>query len=145
MVWHGWHDFQARTAGLGTVWHGSHRSVPETLTWRTRPCSLYLRYPKNRRRQSGVKITGLDKLSRKLDELSKFAKEIDGHLGEVKFNPRDPGEIERAIAEMETMVDEKASSYSHNDAIQNIADQMKEKYRQAILDKAAASRLEDQS
>ncbi len=22
MVWHGWHDFQARTDGLGTVWHG---------------------------------------------------------------------------------------------------------------------------
>ena len=92
-----------------------------------------------------MKITGLDKLSRKLDELSKFAKEIDGHLGEVKFNPRDPGDIERAIAEMETMVDEKASSYSRNDAVQNVADQMKEKYRQAILDKAAASRLDDQS
>lgn len=92
-----------------------------------------------------MKITGLDKLSRKMDELSKFAKEIDGHLGEVEFDPSDPGDIERAIAEMETTVDQKASSYSRNDAVQNIADKMKEKYRQAILDKAAASRLEGKS
>ncbi|MNS06315.1 hypothetical protein D3C72_377370 [compost metagenome] len=89
-----------------------------------------------------MKITGLDKLSRKLNELSKFAKDIDGHLGEVKFNPNDPSDIERAIAEMEALVDERASNYSRNDAIQNIADQMKETYRRAILDKAAAKRLE---
>lgn len=92
-----------------------------------------------------VKITGLDKLSRNLDELSKFAKEIDGHLGEVKFNPNDPGDIERAIVEMEGMVDERASAYSHNDAVQNIASQMKESYRRAILEKAAATRLETDS
>lgn len=93
----------------------------------------------------GVKITGLDKLSRKLDEVSKFAKDVDGHLGEVKFDPENPGEIERAIAEMEAMVDERASRYSRNDAVQSIADQMKQIYRQAILDKAAAARLEGQA
>lgn len=92
----------------------------------------------------GVKITGLDKLSRKLDEVSKFAKDVDGHLGEVKFDPRNPGDIERTIAEMETMVDERALRYSRNDAVRNIADQMKQTYRQAILDKAAAARLEGQ-
>lgn len=91
-----------------------------------------------------VKVTGLDKLSRKLDELSKFARDIDGHLGEVTFSPSDPGDIERAVAEMEAMVDERAAGYSRNDAVQNIADEMKERYRQAILDKAAASRLESQ-
>ena len=91
-----------------------------------------------------VKVTGLDKLSRKLDELSKFARDIDGHLGEVTFSPSDPGDIERAVAEMEAMVDERAAGYSRNDAVQNIAAEMKERYRQAILDKAAASRLESQ-
>lgn len=89
-----------------------------------------------------MKITGLDKLTRKMDELSKFANDIDGHLGQVKFDPSDPGDIERAIAEMETMVDQRASSYGRNDAVQNIADQMKESYRRAILEKAAAKRLE---
>lgn len=92
-----------------------------------------------------MKITGLDKLSRKMDELSKFGSDIDGRLGEVSFDPNDPGDIERAIAEMESMVDERASSYPRNDAIQNIAGQMKEKYRQAILNKAEASRLEGRS
>ncbi len=93
----------------------------------------------------GLKITGLDKLSRKLDEVSKFAKDVDGHLGEVNFDPGNPGEIERAIAEMEAMVDDRASRYSRNDAVQSIADQMKQTYRQAILDKAAAARLEGQA
>ncbi|WP_312218968.1 hypothetical protein [Brevundimonas sp.] len=92
-----------------------------------------------------VKITGLGKLTKKMEELSKFAGEIDGHLGEVKFNPNDPVDIERAISEVEAMVDEKASSYSRNDAVQSIADQMKEKYRQAILEKAAAKRLEGET
>ena len=91
-----------------------------------------------------VKITGLDKLSRKLDELSKFVKDMDGHLGEVKFSPNDPSDIERAIAEVEAMVDERAASYSRNDAVQNIAAEMKERYRQAIVEKAAAARLESQ-
>lgn len=89
-----------------------------------------------------VKVTGFDSLSRKLDDLSKFMKDIDGRLGEVSFNPNDPAEIERAIAEVETMVDERAASYPRDATVQNIADQMKEKYRQGILDKAAAARLE---
>lgn len=92
-----------------------------------------------------VKITGLDKLTRKLDELSNFAKEIDGQLGKVEFDPHDPGDIERAIAEMEVMVDERSATYSRNDAVQNIATQMKESYRRAILEKAAARRLGDQA
>lgn len=89
-----------------------------------------------------IKITGLDKLSRSLDELSKFAEEIDGHIGEVQFNPRDPTDIERAIAEMERMIDERSASYGRNEYVQNIATEMKERYRQAILEKAAAKRLE---
>jgi len=93
----------------------------------------------------GMKITGLDKLSSKLDELSKFAREIDGRLGEVEFNPHDPSDIERAIAEMETMVDERASAYSRNDAIQSIANQAKETFRQGILEKAAAARIESET
>jgi hypothetical protein len=88
-----------------------------------------------------VKIAGFDKLSRSLDELSKFAKEIDGHLGQVAFNPHDPGDIERALNEMESMVDQHASAYGRNDAVQNIATQMKEAYRRSILDKAAGARL----
>ena len=48
-----------------------------------------------------MKITSLDKLTKNMEELSKFAGEIDGHLGEVKFDPNDPVDIERAISEME--------------------------------------------
>lgn len=89
-----------------------------------------------------IKITGLDKLSRSLDELSQFSKDIDGHIGEVRFSPHDPSDIQRAIAEMEAMIDERSASYSRNEHVQNIASELKERYRQAILEKAAAKRLE---
>lgn len=38
-----------------------------------------------------IKITGLDKLTRKMDQLAKFAKEVDGELATVSFDPTDPG------------------------------------------------------
>lgn len=92
-----------------------------------------------------AKITGLDKFSRKMKEVSSFAREIDGNLGQVSFNASDPGSIDRAIVEMETMIDERAAPYGSNDAIQKIADDLKERYRQMILDKAAAKRLESET
>ncbi len=58
-----------------------------------------------------VKITGLDKLTRTLDDAQKAIAAIDGELGAVNFNPNDPGSIEAAIAQMEAMIDERLGDY----------------------------------
>ena len=89
-----------------------------------------------------LKITGLDKLTRELDEAQKAAEALDGELGTVRFNPSDPASIEAAIQEVERLVDERLDSYASNSIIGPLAEGMKEQYRAGILAKAAEARLE---
>lgn len=88
-----------------------------------------------------IKITGLDKLQRELNEASKAMEEIDGELGTVSFNPNDPSSIEAAISEANRLIDDKLGPYSDNSIIGPMMEEMKEKYREGLLEKAAAARL----
>ena len=45
-------------------------------------------------------IKGLDKLQRTLKEAERAAKELDGDLAELRFDPRNPSSIDEAIAEV---------------------------------------------
>ncbi|HDL6990172.1 TPA: hypothetical protein PXM90_001290 [Yersinia enterocolitica] len=87
------------------------------------------------------KITGLDKLQKNLKEAELALNELDGELGVINFNPNDPASIEAAIQSVNRMVDERIGEYSTNPIISPLADQMKEKYRESILQKAAEARL----
>lgn len=87
------------------------------------------------------KIEGLDSLTRQLEEAQQAIAGLDGDLGTVQFNPNDPASIEQAIQDVEHMVDERVQSYASNPMVASLAEQMKEQYRQGILDKAAEARL----
>jgi hypothetical protein len=89
-----------------------------------------------------IKIDGLDRLQRELNEASKAMEEIDGELGTVSFNPNDPSSIEAAISEVNRLIDDKLGPYSDNSIIGPMMEEMKEKYREGLLEKAAAARLE---
>jgi len=89
------------------------------------------------------RITGLDELSRTFKDAAKAFEGIDGELGSVSFDPNDPGSIETAITEISRIVDEKLGVYSSNPLVAQMADEMKEGYRQGILEKAVAARLEN--
>ena len=89
-----------------------------------------------------IKIQGLDKFAKKMDEFAKAMGELDGKFGDVEFNPHDPGSIEQAIHRMEAMIDERVRTFERNDMVKTTVTAMKEKYRQMILDRAAAARLE---
>lgn len=91
------------------------------------------------------KITGLDKLTRELDEAQKAMAELDGEFGAVNFNPHDPESIEAAIQSVEQMIDDRLGRYARNSIIGPMGEEMKVSYRQAILDKAAEARLEGES
>jgi len=88
-----------------------------------------------------VKITGLDAFNRQLTEAQRALEALDGELGTVNFNPNDPASIEAAITHVETMVDERVGAYLNNPIIGPIAAGMKEKYREAIIERAAQARL----
>jgi len=89
-----------------------------------------------------AKFKGLDQLTKKIEALSAFAKELDGDIAKVSFDPDDPGSIDRAIAEVEVAIDAKAASYGSNDWVEKIVVQVKENFRARILERAAAARLE---
>lgn len=86
-------------------------------------------------------ITGLDKLSKQLADAQKALEALDGELGTVSFNPDDPASIEAAIQSVETIIDDRLGPFASNPIIAPLAGQMKEKYREAIIDRAAEARL----
>lgn len=85
------------------------------------------------------KIDGLDKLSRDLEQAQKAIAAMEGELGTVSFNPEDPASIEAAIQEVARLIDERLGSYVSNPIIGPMAESLKEKYREGILEKAAAA------
>jgi hypothetical protein len=87
------------------------------------------------------KITGLDKLQTELAEIQRAFSELDGELGTVTFDPHDPISIEAAIQAAYKMVDERAGRYASNSMVESLAEQMKEAYRESVLQKAAEARL----
>lgn len=89
-----------------------------------------------------LKITGLDKLQKDLDEAQRALSELDGELGTVSFNPHDPASIEAAIQSVYRMVDGRAGQYTSNPVVGPLIEQMKESYRENILRKAAEARLQ---
>lgn len=90
-----------------------------------------------------LKITGLDKLQRELEEAQRALETLDGELGTVNFNPHDPSSIEAAIQSVYTMVDDRAGAYASNPIVGSLIEQMKETYRENILQKAAEARLQE--
>lgn len=87
------------------------------------------------------KITGLDKIQKDLKDAQRALNELDGELGVVNFDPNDPASIESAIHSVNRMIDERLGKYSSNPIVAPLAEQMKEKYRESILEKAAEARL----
>lgn len=87
-----------------------------------------------------MRIKGLDKLKRSLEDLAKALSSLDGELGKVSFDPNDPQSIELAIQNMESLVDERVGSFGNNEAVQNLVDTFKEANRRAILECAAEAR-----
>ena len=90
------------------------------------------------------KITGLDKLSKELTNAQKALEALDGELGTIAFDPRDPSSIEAAIQEVERLIDERIGPYASNPIVGPMAEEMKEQYREAILEQAASERLKNE-
>lgn len=90
-----------------------------------------------------IKITGLNELSKKIDDMAKFTKELDGEICKVSFDADDPGSIDRAIVQVEGVIDAKAAAYRSNDWIDSVASKAKESLRSQILEKAAQARMKE--
>ena len=86
--------------------------------------------------------SGLDQLSRQLEQAQEAFSELDGELGTVQFDPSDPASIDAAIQHVEQLVESRVAQWPDNPLIRQVADGLNEQYREAILDRAAQARLE---
>lgn len=89
-----------------------------------------------------IKFDGFKELQRQLSGAQQALEGIDGEIGSVSFNPHDPSSIEAALSQIESMIDEKLGAYASNPLVGPIAEQMKESYREQLLERAATARLE---
>ena len=89
-----------------------------------------------------IRIHGLDKLSKDLEQAQKAMAELDGELGTVTFKPDDPASIEEAITAAAALIDERLGPYASNPIVGPMAERLKEQYRDSIIERAAAARLE---
>ena len=92
-----------------------------------------------------VKISGLDRLTGQLGDAQKALENIAGELGTVSFDPNDPASVEAAIQSVEALINGRLGQYASNSIVARLAENMKEQYRESIIDRAAAARLENGS
>src|SRR5690242_19949490 len=85
-------------------------------------------------------IKGLDHLQKQLHQAQEALKQLEGDLGTVNFDPSDPESIEAAMRQIDALIDERLGDYLNNPIIGPLAEGMKEKYREAVLEHAQAKR-----
>jgi DNA-binding GntR family transcriptional regulator len=88
------------------------------------------------------KITGLDQLTKQLEQAQQAIDELDGKLATVSFDPNDPASIDAAIQQANASFDAKVTAWADNPLVAQVAEGMKEQLRESIIQRAAAARLE---
>jgi hypothetical protein len=68
-----------------------------------------------------LKITGLDKLQRDLDQAQRAFKSLDGEITRLKFEPNDQGSIEAALRQLDAAIDAKVRPYRGNPLVEAVA------------------------
>jgi hypothetical protein len=81
----------------------------------------------------GFKLTGESEVTRNMEQLKRT---LDGAVAGLSFDPQKPQEVERAIREIEMKVDLKMAPYISSPGVREIASDLKQEYRKAILQKA---------
>jgi hypothetical protein len=78
-----------------------------------------------------------------LHELQKALSAVSGNLGQVKINDvTDPKDVERALADLEGIVDHAFAPYIGNPTVRGMAEQMKASYKEGMLEQVEAKKRE---
>ena len=67
-------------------------------------------------------------------ELTAFAGALEQWEMDLSFDPDDPRSVEAAINAMEDTIDREALRFPGNDPVMDLAEQMKDRFRQVIQD-----------
>lgn len=78
-------------------------------------------------------LSGMSEVTRNMEQLKQA---LHGAVAKASFDPHDPKDIERAIRKIEQEVDLRLAPYFSSPGVQEIAADLKEEYRNALLQKA---------
>ena len=81
----------------------------------------------------GFKLTGMSEVTRNMEQLKRA---LDGAVAKVSFDPLNRQDVERAIRMVEQEVDLRMAPYLLSPGVQEIAAELKQEYRKALLQKA---------
>jgi hypothetical protein len=84
-----------------------------------------------------IKLDGMSEVTRNMEQLKRA---LDRALAGLSFDPKKPEEVERVIREIGMTVDIKFAPYISSPGVREIASDLKEEYRKAILQKAEEAR-----
>jgi len=79
------------------------------------------------------KLSGMSELMRNMEQLKQA---LHGAVAKASFDPHEPQDIERAIRMIEQEVDLKLAPYFLSPGVQEIAAELKQECRKALLQKA---------
>ena len=85
-------------------------------------------------------MDGLRKLQKRFEEFNKELTGLGGRITTLEFDPNDPLSIERAIDELNLEIDNRVNNFHRIPEIDKIVDQIKQKFRHQILERAARMR-----
>lgn len=80
-----------------------------------------------------IKIDGLQNLSRQLSEFKEACAALEESI-EIELDSLDPVGVELACAKANTAIDDRLARFAGNTMVIEVADQLKQAYRQKILD-----------
>jgi hypothetical protein len=84
-----------------------------------------------------IKLDGMSEVTRNMEALKRA---LDGAFSGLSFDPLNREDVDRAIREINQKVDLKIAPYILSPGVREIATQLKEEYRKAILQKADDAR-----
>ena len=84
-----------------------------------------------------IRLDGMSEVTRNMEQLRKA---LDSEIAGLKFNPRIPEEVERAIRLIKMKVDMKVALYISSPGVQEIAAGLKQEVEKAIWQKADEAR-----
>jgi hypothetical protein len=84
-----------------------------------------------------IKLDGMSEVTRNMEQLKRA---LDGAVARLSFDPSKPQDVERAIREIEMKVDLKMAPYISSPGVREIASNLKNECRKAILQKVDDAR-----
>jgi hypothetical protein len=89
-----------------------------------------------------IKIDGLNKLHRDLEQAQRAFKSLDGEITRLTFDPNDQASINAALRQLDNAFDAKLRPYRGNPLVEGMAKDIREGFRKGFLKRVEEAKRE---